>query len=109
MRQPARISCGLFLVGDQTFGIDRNAEVGVGLGENLRIGPVVAEIYAQALEAAGKLAPGYGWFATGGKTYALPAILVEQVLQMKEHALAEARRVDQLAGRAVFEIPAAAS
>ncbi|MYM23363.1 response regulator [Duganella sp. FT135W] len=29
--------------------------------------------------------------AAGGKTYALPAILVEQVLQMKEHALAEAR------------------
>ncbi|MYM68956.1 response regulator [Pseudoduganella sp. FT55W] len=29
--------------------------------------------------------------AAGGKTYALPAILVEQVLQMKEAALAEAR------------------
>jgi chemosensory pili system protein ChpA (sensor histidine kinase/response regulator) len=29
--------------------------------------------------------------AAGGKTYALPSILVEQVLQMKEHALAEAR------------------
>jgi len=29
--------------------------------------------------------------AAGGRTYALPAILVEQVLQMKEHALAEAR------------------
>ncbi|CAN7718824.1 Hpt domain-containing protein [Duganella sp. LjRoot269] len=30
--------------------------------------------------------------AAGGKTYALPAILVEQVLQMKEAALAEAHR-----------------
>ncbi|TFW31563.1 response regulator [Duganella callida] len=30
--------------------------------------------------------------AAGGKTYALPSILVEQVLQMKEAALAEARQ-----------------